>query len=158
MSSLSRQQKAALLKDGFLPKEIYQLSNATGGDQKTMHIVRQQIAFSSKTFRSMRNSRKNYIRNLKKIGWNEQEIKAKISSYYVAKKNIFSFLKLEYSPTKRLTDYQAAIKLRERSKISRVFGRAYGRSLHAESLPRNLPKRPLYPKRPKLIRRVRRTR
>ena len=155
---LSRQQKKSLLSDGFLPKEIYQLSNATGGDRKTMHLVRQQVAFSSKPFRAMRNSRKKYIRNLKKIGWNDQEIKAKISAYYVAGKNIFSFLKLEYTPTKRLTDFQSAIKLRERSKISRVFGRAYGRSLHAESLPRNLPQRPLYPKRPKLIRRVRRTR
>lgn len=154
---LSRQQKKSLLSDGFLPKEIYQLSNATGGDRKTMHLVRQQIAFSSKPFKAMRSSRRNYIRNLKKIGWNEQEIKSKISSYYVAGKNIFSFIKLEYVPPKRLTDFQAATKLRERSKISRIFGRAYGRSLHAENLPRNLPKRPLYPKRPKLIRRVRRT-
>lgn len=158
MSGLSRQQKSALLKDGFLPKEIYQLSNATGGDRKTMHLVRQQVAFSSKPFRAMRSSRRNYIRNLKKIGWSEQEIKAKISSYYVAGKNIFSFIKLEYISAKKLTDFQSAIKLRERSKISRVFGRAYGRSLHAESLPRNLPKRPLYPTRPKLVRRVRRTR
>lgn len=158
MSGLSRQQKAALLKDGFIPKEIYQLAHATGGDTASKHIVRQQIAFSSRTFRAMRNSRRNYIRNLKKFGWNDQEIKAKINSYYVAGKNIFSFLKLEYSPTKRLTDFQSAIKLRERSKISRVFGRAYGRQLHAQNLPRNLPKRPLYPKRPKMVRKVRRTR
>jgi hypothetical protein len=148
--ALTRKQKIGLLKDGFLPKEIFQLTHATGGDKT--NTVKQSFNFSSRPFQAMRKSRKNYIRNLKENGWNESEIKAKINAFYIGGKNIYSFLKLEYAPPKKITDFQSAIKLRERSRISRVFGRAYGRRMKRTMLPKYLPKRPMLPNKPRLIR------
>lgn len=152
--SLSKRQKKALLSDGFLPREVFQLSTARDGDKTTGSTVPMKVAFSSKPFKAMRKSRRKYIADLKKVGWNSQEIKAKINSFYAGSANIWSFLKLEYKNARKLTDFQTAIKLRARSRISRVLGRSYGRQMKPKALPRNLPKRPMYPAKPKLIRRV----
>jgi hypothetical protein len=156
--ALTKQQKITLRNAGFLPKEIFQLSSARGGDSTSGHTVPMQIKWSSKPIQAMIRSRRKWISNLKKVGWNDIEIKAKISQYYSTGRftNIFSFIKLEYIASKKLSDWATATKLRIRAKASRVLGRSYGRNMRPTLLPRHLPKRPLLPTKPKLVRRIRR--
>jgi hypothetical protein len=156
---MNRAQKRQLLKEGWLPREVYSFDHAVGGDVASGHRTKQNLSFSSRTFSAMRKSRRRYVADLQKQGWTLQDIKVKLNDYYrVRSASPFDWLKLEYSPTKRLTDYQDSVRRRIRAKASRLLGAAYGRNLKPEIRPKYLPKRPLYPSRPKLIRRVRRTR
>jgi hypothetical protein len=151
--------KQDLLKDGFLPSEIYKLAYAKGGDSKSGKVVHQDFNFSSRPFQAMRRSRRRMVNTLRAEKWDELEIKTLISNWYrLRKHDIFSFLKLEYSPPKLLTDYQDAIRRKSRAQISRHFGRSYGRQLRKEIRPKHLPKRPLLPTKPRRVIRVRRRR
>ena len=151
---MNKLQKLQLYREGWLPSEILAFARATAGDVPTGHIVHQEFAFNSRPFLATRRSRRNYIKNLKDIGWTSMEIKQKFVDWYRNPTNTpFLFVKLEYRAKRKLSDLAASYKLRARAKISRGFGRAYGRIFRKESRPQNLPKRPLYPTRPRIIRR-----
>jgi hypothetical protein len=162
--ALNKNQKRLLLEDGFTISEVLAFSRATGGNvgspASPRNIVKQDVNFNSKPFLAMRRSRRRYCADLRKAGWTNMEIKGKISEYYRlgAKRNPWDFLKAEYRRKEPLTDFMAAIKKRNRSRLTRTFGKLYARHLHEATKVRTIPKRPLYPSRPKLIRRVRRTR
>ena len=158
--SLRKGQKRMLYEEGFLAHEISAFENARGGDTRTQHRVKMDFNFNSRPFRAMRRARRKYIADLRNAGWDNLEIKKKINEYYHLKtgRSPFDFLKLSYAPTRKITDFQDAIKRRIRSRVSRTLGKLYNRNLHAASKARSIPKRAVYPSRPKLVRRVRRTR
>lgn len=148
-----------LYQEGWMPSEIFSFEGAISGDVASGHRVKQNFNFNSQTFRAARASRRRYIKDLKEHGWTDYEIKQKFVSYYKDKRrDPFQFLKIEYAPVKKITDFVDAVRRRSRASLSKHFGRAYGRQLRPEIRPKYLPKRPLYPAHPKIIRRVRRTR
>lgn len=158
---LNRAQKKMLYAEGWLPREIRDLVGAIGGDIPSNSRVKQSFNFNSKVFIAVRKSRRRYMQNLKDQGWSEYERKQKVLDWYKNPTNsVFLFIKLEYRPSKTISDFSASLKLRSRAKISRHFGRAYGRQMRKNTLPKYLPKRPLYPTKPKpkLVRRIRRVR
>jgi len=164
---LNRNQKKLLMEDGFLPSEIRAFSQATGGNvgagDSERHVVKQAVAFNSKPFLAMRRSRRRYIKDLKQLGWNDMEIRAKQVEYYRkgSGRTPFDFLKLEYEPVHKITDFQDSVRRKIRSRISRTFGKLYGRTLRTATKVRTAPKRPVVPKRPvlkhKVIRKIKRT-
>jgi len=157
--SLRKAQKKMLYQEGWLPSEINAFESARGGDIPSNHRVRQNFNFNSKPFRAARASRRRYIKDLKSQGWTDYEIKDKLVKFYKGKNRdsvLWGFIKIEYLPAKKVTDFVDALRRRSRASISKHFGRAYGRQIRREVRPKYLPKRPMYPSRPKLIRRVRR--
>jgi hypothetical protein len=157
---ISRKLKQQLYKEGFLPREIVELQGARGGDVRTGHRVKQEFNTGSKVFKSLRRARVKYITDLRQAGWSGDEIRQKINEYYRLKtgRSVYDFLKLSYQPARKITDFQSAVKLRIRSRVSRTLGKIYNRNLHTATKARSLPKRPVFPARPKLVRRVRRAR
>ncbi|MFA5048937.1 MAG: hypothetical protein WC516_07990 [Patescibacteria group bacterium] len=162
--ALNRIQKKMLREDGFLISEIRAFSGATGGNigagDSERHIVKQDVTFNSKPFLAMRKSRRRYIKDLKQLGWTDMEIKTKLVEYYRkgSGRSPFDWLKLEYQPARKLTDFQDSIRRKIRSRVSRTLGKLYGRNLKTATKVRTAPRRPVVPNKPKLIRRIRRTR
>jgi len=148
MGALTRKQKVQLRQDFFLPREIKGFDEAIGGDIASGHRVPQKLKFNSKPFRAMRNSRKQWVRDLKKKGWTTDQVMQQVAAYYSLKagRNPFDFLKMEYKSLKKLTDFIDAVKRKVRSRVSRTLGRAYGRKMTPQQRPKFLPKRPLYPR------------
>jgi len=155
---ISRKLKQQLYKEGFLPREIMELQGARGGDVRTGHRVKQEFNYGSKVFKSLRRSRVKYITDLRQAGWSGDEIRQKINEYYKLKagRSVYDYLKLSYQPARKITDFQDAVRRRIRSRVSRTMGKLYGRNLHTATKARTIPKRPVMPRRLKLIRRVRR--
>ena len=151
--AISKKMKQTLLKEGFIFKEIRDLVNAKGGDVPTNSRVKQQFNWTSRPFQAMRRSRRAFVKRCRDAGWNDLEIRQKVVDWYKNPSNdIFLFLKLEYRKNSPLTDWEQSIRLRSRAKISRVFGRSYGRKMRPTLLPKYLPKRPMLPNKPRLIR------
>ena len=145
MGILNAKQKKVLFDTGFLPQEIDEFDDARTPDGKL-----QDLAFDSAPFRAMRESRTKWILKLKKSGWNNRQIVEQIKRYYRLKagRSPFDFLKIEYQPPKKLTDFAEAVKLKVRSRVSRTLGKQYGRRMAPRKAPRFLPKRMSLPLRP----------
>ncbi len=145
MGILTAKQKKILLDTGFLPDEIKQFDAAKTPDDK-----QQDLDFDSAPFQAMIESRRKWILNLKKRGWNNAQIIIQLKRYYALKsgRSPFDFLKLEYRPPKKLTDFVEATKVHIRSRVSRSLGRSYGRQMTPKLLPRFLPKFRTLPLRP----------
>jgi len=147
MGTLNKGQKLTLRRDGFTKAEVKAYDEAKGPDGTL-----QDFAFGSETFKSVRKSRRNYVADLKERGWIRAEIDGRISSYYGLKagRSPFDFLKLEYAPSRKLSDFQDATRRVIRSRITRTLGKAYGRRLRPSVRPKYLPERPRYPTPPPL--------
>jgi hypothetical protein len=164
MGALNKIQMKMLIEDGFLPSEIMQLNRATAGNTgagtSQRHIVKQSLAFNSKPFLAMRRSRRRWVHDLQKLGWADYDIKLKIREFYNkgSSRDIYSFLKIEYHPPHKLSDYSRAITVKNRSQISRTLGKLYGRNLRTATKVRTQPKRPIVPFKPRRIIRVKRRR
>lgn len=161
---MNRVQKKMMLEEGWLPSEVAQFSRATGGNvgsgTSQRHVVPQALPFNSKPFLAMRRSRRRWVSDLHKLGWTDFEIKLKIREYYNrgSDRSPFDFLKEEYENPKKITDYQKSVKIKIRSRISRTFGKLYGRNLRTATKVRTQPKRPVVPFKPKIRRVIRRRR
>lgn len=141
MGALSASQKKELFNAGFLPSEIDKFDEAKTPDGK-----QQNLAFDSAPFQKMIESRRKWILELKSAGWNNRQVVEQIKRYYRLKsgRSPFDFLKLEYQPPNKVTDFVDAVKLKIRSRVSRSMGKAYGRRIYPKKLPKFLPKyRPL---------------
>lgn len=135
---LSRQQRATLRREGFLPSEVKAYSEAKASDGSP-----QDFQFDSKTFQSTRRSRKQYVGDLLNRGWTKAEVASRIKSYYTTRgdRSPFSWLKLEYEPAKVVSDTMADMKRKIRAKVDRTMGKAYGRRISASLRPRFLPRK-----------------
>lgn len=115
MGMLTMKQKNHMLKSGFLPSEIMAIDRAKMPDGK-----QQESIYNSEPFKAMIKSRREYITDRMKEGFTRLHVKDKIKEYYRLKsgRSPFDFLKLEYKPTKRLTDFVEAVKKKVRYKTS----------------------------------------
>lgn len=110
-----------IIKHGFLPFEATEFLTAKGGKDHDVEIdIRAMV--TSGPFRDMLNSRLDWINTVKAQGWKKKKIGQALIDYYKLKagRSPFDFLKIEYKPPKKLSDYAAAIKLRANSRIRRM--------------------------------------
>jgi len=116
MGSLNRKDKELLKSSGFLKSEIEEINKG-------------YVNTSSYTYQNMVKSRSQWTKSMEAVGWNKQQIAARIRHWYKSKKDRspFDWLKIEYRPANKLTIKQLAKQLEVRRSASRVFGRAYGR-------------------------------
>lgn len=144
--TLTKIQKLALKRDGFLDSEIKAFDRA-----ETPSGNLQDFNFSSHAFTATRKSRQKWVKDLSNKGWTKKEITKSIQGYYGLKagRSPFDFLKLEYSPHTRLSDFKDAVRRQIRARVTRTLGKMYGRQLRPAIRPKFLPKWPWYPKRPK---------
>lgn len=143
MGALSDDEKQELLRRGFIPWEVKQFDQATAGDTASGHVVPQDVAFSSEPFQDMIHSRESYIEMLKGYGWQPRQIISTIIRYYQLRggRSPWDFLKIEYKPARTMTDFQWGRKAEARTRISRTFGKAYGRGMAPQKRPKFLPVR-----------------
>ena len=90
--------------------------------------------------------RAKWVSSLREQGWTPQQIKGVIQRYYNLKhgRSPWDFLKLEYVPVRKLTDFQFAMKLRSKARISRTLGTRYSPRIKPEW---REPKKPEIPSR-----------
>lgn len=121
---LRRGQAQRLREAGFLESEIRKISRARAPDGSL-----QQTDIDGIAWQKTLESRKRWVGQRLDEGWSKEEIRRRILRYYKRKagRSPFDFLKLEYKPPQKLTDFQYALKLRARARVSRTFGRKYGR-------------------------------
>ena len=149
MPTLNRLDKQELLKDGWLPSEIMQLNRAKTPTGK----VQRHIDIHSRLWMAVRRSRIRFIADMKRLGWNDLEIKQKIIEYYKKGKNntVYGFLKSEYKPPKMIQDYDEAVKKKldykkrnsykqARAAITNSLGGFYG-----QRIGRRMPVRYMHP-------------
>lgn len=129
---LTKTQREKLRDAGFMPFEIRRISNARTPDGSF-----QEIDISGPAWQSTIESRRTWVASLIRAGWSKDDIRASLRRYYRRRRgrSPFDFLKIEYRPPKRLTDFQYALKLRSRSRITRDLGRGYGRAMRQQLRP-----------------------
>lgn len=122
---LSHDQKLKLQRAGFTPYEIRRIDEAKTPDGKP-----QKAVLSDGPWQDAMANRFAYVRRLRQKGWKPVEIARAINSYYrkYKKASPFDFLKLEYKPPKKLTDYRSSLTFRKsRARVTRKFGYGYAR-------------------------------
>lgn len=132
---LNKNQKQILQDAGFLKSEIFKIGHAKTPDGKAY----QKVDLDTGTWQAVINSRRRWIKRRLAQGWTRNELINSMRLYYRKRKgrDIWAFLKIEYRPTRRLSDFQFAIKLRDRARISKRLGRDYGRRMYPQRRPRN---------------------
>jgi hypothetical protein len=142
MGVLTSAQKQIMIRAGFIIKEINHFDNA-----KTIDGSKKwNLDFNNEAFQSMIKHRADWVATLRRLHWTDGQIVAQIRSYYIghrSKRDAFSLLNLEASPSakyKRLSDIDVSVKLLERSRVTRAFGKSYGRKMSPVLVPRYIPK------------------
>lgn len=120
---LTNEDKYRLRRVGFLEEEIRAFDEAVDPAGKP-----QKINLDTGTWRDAMRSRLAWLRNMKRVGIPDDRIAAGIRRYYRmgSGRSPWDFLKIEYRPPRRLTDYQIALKSRQKAQVSRAFP-FYGR-------------------------------
>lgn len=153
MGTLSKKTKSDMIAEGWLPSEIRAFDTA-----KTPDGSQQHFNVDSKVFLAMRRSRVRYVADLRRAGWEQYEIKERISKFAKKTNNPWQYLKLEYQPAKKLVDFQDAMLRRKskiRSAVTKGLGYNYGRSSRNTVVRRRVPPRPTH-RTPNIVRRIRR--
>lgn len=129
---LNRHQKEFLLDAGFLPSEVRKFSRA-----RTPDGGYQTIDFSGATWQNTISSRRNWVRRRLDAGWTKDEIRRAILRYYKrrAGRTPYDFLRIEYKKPRKLTDSEFIVKMKSRIRISKKFGRDYGRRMRPQMRP-----------------------
>jgi hypothetical protein len=142
MGVLNSAQKQIMILAGFIVKEINHFDNA-----KTIDGTKKwNLDFNNDAFQSMIKHRADWVATLRRLHWTDGQIVAQIRSYYVghaSKRTAFDMLQIENSPAaryKRLSDSDVAVKLIKRTRVSRTFGKPYGRKMSPVLVPRYIPK------------------
>ena len=143
--TLTTAQRNQLRREGFTDFEIRAYTISKGPDGEL-----QRFNFNSATFAAARQSRQKWVAELKSRGWRKKEIAKKIQSYYDLKsgRNPFDWLKLSYSPPKKLTSVADSVKRKIRARADRTLGRQYGKRKLPETRIVHLLAFPVRPKRP----------
>ena len=135
--ALNRTQKLYMHQHYWLPYEIAAFANARTPDGKL-----QKLDFTSEPFQAMIASRNKYARKLRQNGWSDTAIRERILKLYSTKRGKASpwdFLKIEYQPVKKQTDFLWSTKLKAKSRIARTLGAGYSKPMHKETRPRFAP-------------------
>lgn len=136
--TLNRTQKQYMYKHGFLLNEINAFAHAMTPDGKKM----QDFNFMADSFQQMIRTRDEYFIKLRAQGWSDIQIRQRINMLYTRKRGKASpwdFLKIEYQPAKKVTDFVWSTKLKAKSRIVRTLGAGYSKPMHKETRPRFAP-------------------
>ena len=136
--TLNQAQKEYMYLHGWLISEIKAFANARTPDGKKM----QDFDFNAAPFQAMLKSRNEYFSKLRKLGWNNLQIRQRINMLYTSKRGKASpwdFLKIEYKPPTKLSDSVWATKLKSKLRISRKLGAGYSSRIQREDRPRFQP-------------------
>jgi len=118
---LSLDDTLILSKAGFLPHEIETFSNLVASDGTP-----QVIDIRSQAWQDMIKSRRAWIRYMRRVqGWSPRVIESKINLWYRLRKDRtpLDFLRAEYKPPKRISDYQEARQARAEEQVERLYKR-----------------------------------
>jgi hypothetical protein len=120
---LTPKQVMILRQAGFIPYEIAKYSAAV--DRKGNA---QNIDLTTGTWQGVISKRRSYVTAMIKKGWSRQKITDAFMRFYSQKKGSqpFDWLKVEYKPPRKLTDFAFAVKMRANAQIRRSFGSGYG--------------------------------
>lgn len=120
---LSDEAKDTLREAGFTKMEVGMIDSAQAKDGSP-----QDTDISVGVWQSVIESRKDYIGRLGDEGWEDGEIQDAIDSYYEGDEaNPWDFLKIEYRPPKKLTDFQYAAAQNAKRRINSHFGSRYSK-------------------------------
>ncbi len=147
MGVLTAAQKLYMARAGFILREINHFDTARTIDGSK----RWNLDFNNQAFQDMIRHRRIWVATLRRNGWSGQQIGAQIKSFYVghaSHRDAFDLLAIETSPSaryKKATDTDIAVKLLSRTRISKAYGKAYGRKMNPVLVPRYIPKPPRLP-------------
>lgn len=118
---LSLKDTLALSKAGFLPWEIdiFNKAEATDGTPQVIDI-------RSQAWRDMIKSRRAWVGHMRRVmHWPDNLIEDKINLWYRLKigRDPWEFLRAEYKPPKRITDYQKARQARAEERVEMLYRR-----------------------------------
>lgn len=128
MSKISKEDKRALFREGWLPFEIDLLQKAKTPSGATQS----SIPISGKAWAAVRRSRIRYVAGLRRDGWSADEIKMKISNYYKGKTRgsaVFDWIKASYRRPPPLKNFYEGVQRRayKHSKVSDEWQRGIAR-------------------------------
>ena len=111
---LSIEDARTLRRSGFIAWEVKKYDEAVAPDGTP-----QVINLQTKTWQAAIASRRAWVSDKIRRGWPKAQIAGAIMGYYIMKKerNPFDFIKIEYKPPKKLTDYQEATKKRVEQRV-----------------------------------------
>lgn len=106
---LSNNDRSLLRRAGFIPWEIRKLNEAVYPDGRP-----QVINLETEAWKAVIHSRYAWITDKLENGWSSKRISGAVMGYYIGKRERtpFDFLKVEYKPPRKLTDYQEAMQTR----------------------------------------------
>lgn len=138
---LTHAQVITMRRAGFLKSEIRAFNNARAPDGSYQDT---KAIFKSKPFQVMLKDRAAWWRRALTpvdkggYGYTRTQATYEILGYYRRRgqRSPFDFLKAEYKPPKKLTDFQYATRLRVRARITKSLGKGYTRPLKKEWRPR----------------------
>ena len=142
VGALTGKEKQELRKAGFLYREIAIFNNAKTPDGKTF----QSLNTTSQNWRDMLQSRRDWVQNMRRMKWSDDQIINEILAYYtrVSDRSPFDFLQMESSPhsvSKRPSDSELIRQRKNSRKIKSHFGsKVYGAKRH---LVHPRPRRPI---------------
>jgi len=118
---LSFDDTLTLSKAGFLPHEIKVFNELVASDGTP-----QVIDINSQAWQDMIKSRMAWVGHMRHVvGWPDNVIEDKINLWYKLKtgRTPLDFLRAEYKPPKRISDYQKARQARAEEKTRELYDR-----------------------------------
>lgn len=116
--TLSLNDAERLRQAGFLDGEIRELSEAKDASGK----AQPPIILSSPVWQAVMKSRQEWWQDKIARNWSEEDIKREIMMYYEQdpERDVFSFLKAEYRPPKKV-DYIEARRKRAKAQVMELY-------------------------------------
>lgn len=117
---LSRADQERLSRAGFLDFEIEHFNWAQAPDMSYI-----EIDLSSATWQAVMRRRRAWIDAMLRQKWSNAQIERAIRKWYEAKRsrNPFDWVKAEYRPPRRISDYQEARRKRAEAEAKRLYKR-----------------------------------
>lgn len=109
----------AWINAGFLPEEADELTYGSKGIK-----VNAEKVYNSRTGRVARVSRQQWIRDLRRQGWTDEEIEREARMYYArdSKRSPWDFIRAEYQPPAK-KDYREAAKRLAEDEVKTLYRR-----------------------------------
>lgn len=113
---INRRDIQILRQHGFINYEIRQFMEAETPDGET-----QYVNIDTKPWQAALRSRRTWVLQMRKRSWANERIVRCILDYYVrgTRRSPWDFIKIEYRPPRKLTDYEAKVKSRIQQRIQK---------------------------------------
>jgi len=112
---LGEGEKDYLRKSGFIQREIDAYDQAKAPDGKPIYVN-----IGSETWKKAIESRQDWVNERRRDGWDDWRINTALEGYYLLGRgrNPFDFIRAEYKPPQRISDYQEARRRRAEQRIA----------------------------------------